>query len=30
LDDDIDMKETGEDYDETIDISFNFIEVSEV
>ena len=30
LDDDIDMKETGEDYDETIDISFNFIETSQV
>ena len=30
LNDDIDMKETGEDYDETIDISFNFIEVREV
>lgn len=30
MEDDIDMKETGEDYDETIDLSFNFIEVSEV
>jgi len=30
MDDDIDMKETGEDYDETIDLPFNFIEVAEI
>jgi len=29
MDDDIDMKETGDDYNETIDIPFNFIEVPE-